>query len=168
MLTLSNLLTSLMHSIPRNWMKEVKLAEEVHRKPRFFKALRRTFVWSFAYYGGWQFFLAVVLRYVFLLCPRIILICSVTLVLLSRVLQPYILGLLIWHFDLRATSTATEAYTYASAVVLISLFSAVIVHHSTLGLMEVGMRMRVACSSLMYRKVIEIIFYNFTYNKYYY
>lgn len=63
------------------------------------------------------------------------------------------LGLLIWHFDPRATSTANEAYIYASAVILIVLCGALITHHSMLGLMEVGMRVRVACSSLMYRKV---------------
>ncbi|KOC59210.1 Multidrug resistance-associated protein 4 [Habropoda laboriosa] len=120
--------------LERNWIKEVKSAEGAHRKPSFFNALRKTFAWSFAYYGGWQFFLAVVLR----------------------VLQPYVLGLLIWHFDPRAMSTATQAYTYASAVVLMSLCIALITHHSTLGLMEVGMRMRVACSSLMYRKILRL------------
>lgn len=46
----------------RNWIKEVKSAEGANRKPKFFNALRKTFMWSFAHYGGWQFFLAVVLR----------------------------------------------------------------------------------------------------------
>ncbi|CAK9794749.1 ATP-binding cassette sub-family C member 4 [Anthophora plagiata] len=120
--------------LERNWIRELKSAEEAYRKPSFFNALRKTFAWSFAYYGGWQFFLAVVLR----------------------VLQPYALGLLIWHFDPRAASTANEAYIYASAVVLMSLCIAFINHHSNLGLMEVGMRMRVACSSLMYRKILRL------------
>ncbi|KAG6794912.1 multidrug resistance-associated protein 4 [Apis mellifera caucasica] len=120
--------------LERNWIKEIKLAEETNKKPKFFNALKKTFAWSFAYYGGWQFFLAVILR----------------------VLQPYVLGFLIWHFDPRATSTATEAYIYASSVVLISLLGALINHHSMLGLMEVGMRMRVACSSLIYRKILRL------------
>ena len=120
--------------LERNWFKEIKAAEEDYRKPRFFTALRKTFAWSFAYYGGWQFFVAIVLR----------------------VLQPYVLGLLIWHFDPRSVSTATEAYIYASAVVLMTLCIAFITHHSNLGLMEVGMRVRVACSSLMYRKILRL------------
>ncbi|XP_031366804.1 multidrug resistance-associated protein 4-like isoform X3 [Apis dorsata] len=120
--------------LERNWIKEIKLAEETNKKPKFFNALKKTFAWSFAYYGGWQFFLAVILR----------------------VLQPYVLGFLIWYFDPRATSTATEAYIYASSVVLISLLGALINHHSMLGLMEVGMRMRVACSSLIYRKILRL------------
>ncbi|XP_050594410.1 ATP-binding cassette sub-family C member 4-like isoform X2 [Bombus affinis] len=120
--------------LERNWIKEVKSAEGANRKPKFFNALRKTFMWSFAHYGGWQFFLAVVLR----------------------VIQPYVLGLLIWHFDPRATSTANEAYIYASAVILIVLCGALITHHSMLGLMEVGMRVRIACSSLMYRKILRL------------
>lgn len=46
----------------RNWIKEIKLAEETNKKPKFFNALKKTFAWSFGYYGGWQFFLAVILR----------------------------------------------------------------------------------------------------------
>lgn len=73
------------------------------------------------------------------------------------------LGLLIWYFDPRATSTTTEAYIYASTVIFLILFAALVAHHSNLGLMEVGMRMRIACSSLMYRKVkqyyLEICIY---------
>ncbi|XP_076166864.1 ATP-binding cassette sub-family C member 4 [Ptiloglossa arizonensis] len=120
--------------LERNWIKEVKKAGESCRKPKFFNALRNTFAWSFSYYGGWQFFLSVILK----------------------VLQPYILGLLIWHFDPRATSTVKEAYSYASGVVILTLVSALIVHHSNLGLLEVGMRMRIACSSLMYRKILRL------------
>ncbi|XP_060825226.1 ATP-binding cassette subfamily C member 4-like isoform X2 [Bombus pascuorum] len=120
--------------LERNWIKEVKFAEGTNIKPKFFNALRKTFMWSFAYYGGWQFLLAVVLR----------------------VIQPYVLGLLIWHFDPRAISTANEAYIYASAVILIVLCGALVNHHSILGLMEVGMRVRIACSSLMYRKILRL------------
>lgn len=71
-----------------------------------------------------------------------------------RVLQPYTLGLLIWHFDPRATSSVTEAYMYATAVVVMIALTAIISHHIHLGQMEIGMRMRVACSSLVYKKVI--------------
>ncbi|XP_053975915.1 ATP-binding cassette sub-family C member 4-like [Hylaeus volcanicus] len=120
--------------LERNWFKEVKAANRSCRKPKFFRALRKTFSWSFSYYGGWQFFISVILK----------------------VFQPYILGLLIWHFDPRAVSTVTEAYIYASCVVLIALVSALITHHSNLGLMEIGMRMRIACSSVMYRKILRL------------
>jgi len=74
-------------------------------------------------------------------------------------MQPYILGLLIWHFDPRATSTPQEAYLYASGMIIIAIVSAFITHHSNLGLMEIGMRVRIASSSLMYRKVIQPNFF---------
>ncbi|XP_017889371.1 multidrug resistance-associated protein 4-like [Ceratina calcarata] len=120
--------------LEKNWLKEAKAAAEADRKPKFFKALRNTFAWKVAYYGGWQCFLAMVIR----------------------VVQPYVLGLLIWYFDPRSTFTTTEAYIYASAVVVTSLSSALTAHHASLGLMEVGMRMRIACSSLMYRKILRL------------
>lgn len=69
-------------------------------------------------------------------------------------MQPYILGLLIWHFDPRSKSTQAEAYLYASGVIIMVILIAFINHHSYLGLMEIGMRMRIASSSLMYRKVV--------------
>ncbi|XP_076758535.1 ATP-binding cassette subfamily C member 4 isoform X2 [Xylocopa sonorina] len=117
-----------------NWFAEIKAADGVKRKPRFLNALKKTFAWSFAYYGGWQFFLAIAIR----------------------VLQPFVLGLLIWHFDPRALSSNAEAYIYASVVILLSIMGALVLHHSNLGLMAVGMRMRVACSSLIYRKILRL------------
>ncbi|XP_076240264.1 ATP-binding cassette sub-family C member 4 [Calliopsis andreniformis] len=125
---------TLADKLERNWFKEIKTATENFRKPKFFNALKKTFMWSFMYYGGWQFFVAVVVK----------------------VLQPYALGLLIWHFDPRAISTITEAYIYASSVVVLIALNALIVHHSNFGLMVLGMRMRIACSSLMYRKILRL------------
>ncbi|KMQ89959.1 multidrug resistance-associated protein 4-like protein [Lasius niger] len=89
-------------------------------------------MWSFFYYGGWVLFMSTVLR----------------------VMQPYILGLLIWHFDPRATSTQEEAYLYASGVIIVGIVTMLIFHHSNIGLMEIGMRVRIASSSLMYRKIL--------------
>ncbi|KAG7200525.1 hypothetical protein KM043_001089 [Ampulex compressa] len=120
--------------LDRNWSKELRRAKEAGRKPSLYNALRNTFIWSFAFYGGWTFFYSVVLR----------------------VLQPFILGYLIWHFDPRATSTAAQAYLYASGVVVVALLTAFVNHHSFLGQMEIGMRMRIASSSLVYRKILRL------------
>lgn len=72
-----------------------------------------------------------------------------------RIAETYIFGLLIWHFDPRAISTQEKAYLYASSMILLIILSVIISHHSNLGLMEIGMRVRIASSSLMYRKVFE-------------
>ncbi|XP_072767862.1 ATP-binding cassette sub-family C member 4 isoform X2 [Anoplolepis gracilipes] len=114
------------------WKNEICTAEKSGRKPKFITALRQTFIWSFFYYGGWVLVMSTVLR----------------------VMQPYLVGLFIWHFDPRATSTKDEAYLYAFGVIILGIMIMLINHHSYVGLMEVGMRMRIASSSLMYKKIL--------------
>lgn len=70
-----------------------------------------------------------------------------------RVLQAYTLGLYIWQFDPRARPSPFKLHVYASGVVIIAILNIIIVHLVNLGQMDIGMRMRVACSSLLYRKV---------------
>lgn len=70
-----------------------------------------------------------------------------------RGLQPYVLGLLIRHFDPRANSSNEQAYTYAIALVAMIIFQAMIGHHSVVGRKQVGLRISVAYSALIYRKV---------------
>ncbi|XP_011647242.1 multidrug resistance-associated protein 4-like isoform X2 [Pogonomyrmex barbatus] len=122
------------NKLEENWKNEIHAAKKDSRKPKFFIALKKTFIWSFVHYGGWILFLSCILR----------------------VVQTYILGLLIWHFDPRATSTEMEAYLYASAMIFLGILVILITHHSTLGLMEIGMRVRIACSSLIYRKILRL------------
>ncbi|KAL6423801.1 hypothetical protein ACFW04_010336 [Cataglyphis niger] len=122
------------NSLEQHWKNEICTAEKNGRKPKFFTALRQTFIWSFLYYGGWILFMTTVLR----------------------VLQPYLLGLLIWHFDPRAISTQEEAYFYATGVIIIGIMTMLINHHSYVGLTEIGMRVRIASSSLMYRKILRL------------
>lgn len=73
----------------------------------------------------------------------------------DRVVQPLTLGILIHHFDPRSTTTTSDAYLLASGVIVMAILQAIITHHSNLGQMEIGMRLRIACSSLIYRKVCQ-------------
>ncbi|XP_018402741.1 PREDICTED: multidrug resistance-associated protein 4-like [Cyphomyrmex costatus] len=122
------------NKLEENWKNEVHAAKEDSRKPKFFTALKKTFIWSFFYYGGWILMLTVVVR----------------------TMQIYILGLFIWHFDPRAASTQEEAYLYASGMIILTIMVVMITHHSNLGLMEIGMRVRIASSSLIYRKILRL------------
>ena len=72
-----------------------------------------------------------------------------------RGLLPYILGLLIWHFDPRSTSTIAQGYIYASLFIIMIILQAIVGHHSVVGRKVVGMKMGVALSSAIYRKVIN-------------
>ncbi|KYQ47297.1 Multidrug resistance-associated protein 4 [Trachymyrmex zeteki] len=122
------------NKLEENWKNEMHAAKKDGRKPKFFAALKKTFIWSFFYYGGWVLVLAVVVR----------------------TTQIYILGLFIWHFDPRAASTQEEAYLYASGIIILGIMVVMISHHSNMGLMEIGMRVRIASSSLIYRKILRL------------
>lgn len=67
--------------------------------------------------------------------------------------MPHVLGLLIFHFDPRADSSAEQAYFYAAVLVVMIVLQAVVGHHSVIGRKEVGLRISVAYSALIYRKV---------------
>lgn len=56
-----------------------------------------------------------------------------------------------------------DALMYAGGVVLCSAFSVFIMHPYMLGIMHIGMKMRVACCSLIYRKVgfINLQYFSF-------
>ncbi|XP_012537913.1 multidrug resistance-associated protein 4 isoform X2 [Monomorium pharaonis] len=122
------------NKLEENWKNEVHHAKKDDRKPKFFTALKKTFIWSFFYYGGWILMLSCIVR----------------------VAQIYVLGLLIWHFDPRAISTQEKAYLYASSIIFLGILSIMLSHHSNLGLLEIGMRVRIASSSLMYRKILRL------------
>ncbi|XP_063981696.1 ATP-binding cassette subfamily C member 4-like [Diachasmimorpha longicaudata] len=121
------------NTLEANWNDEIAAARQAGRKPKFLNAIRKTFMWSYMYYGGLLLFNSIV-----------------------SVLQPYVLGLLISFFPRDSTITTNEAYIYASLVVIISAITAVIDHHSNLGQMEIGMRLRIASSSLIYRKILKL------------
>ncbi|XP_015127764.1 multidrug resistance-associated protein 4 [Diachasma alloeum] len=121
------------NTLEANWNEEVAAACRAGRKPKFFTAIRKTFLWSYMYYGGLLFFSSIL-----------------------SVLQPYVLGLLTSFFARDSTITIQEAYTYASLVVIMSAIVALIDHHSNLGQLEMGMRLRIASSSLIYRKILKL------------
>ncbi|XP_011311078.1 multidrug resistance-associated protein 4 [Fopius arisanus] len=119
--------------LEKNWTMEIAAARRTGRKPRLFTAIRKTFMLSHIYYGGLLFSHS-------MMC----------------VLLPYVLGLLISYFAHDSTITTGEAYGYASLVVIISILMALIDHHSNMGQMEIGMRLRIASSSLIYRKILKL------------
>ncbi|XP_058803038.1 ATP-binding cassette sub-family C member 4 isoform X2 [Phymastichus coffea] len=120
--------------LEKHWKREVENALKTNRKPRLLNAIKKTFGWSYSHYAGHILFLSVVVR----------------------VVQPLTLGILIYHFDPCATTTTSDAYLLATGVVVMTLLQAIFNHHSNLGQLEVGMRLRIACSSLVYRKLTQL------------
>ncbi|XP_063985040.1 ATP-binding cassette sub-family C member 4-like [Diachasmimorpha longicaudata] len=121
------------NTLEKNWNRELAAARQSGRKPKLLRAIIKTFMLSHMYYGALVFLYAAV--------------C---------LLQPYSLGLLINYFTPDSTVTVEEAYAYASLVIITSLITALSFHHSNKGQEEMGMRLRIASSSLVYRKILKL------------
>lgn len=70
-----------------------------------------------------------------------------------RTIQPILLGGLIHFFSPNSVMELWEGYLYAMGVGLCSLVPAACFHVYTLRMARTGMWMRIAISSLVYRKV---------------
>ena len=70
-------------------------------------------------------------------------------------IQPLLLGGLIRYFTPNTSMTKTESYMYALGVSLCAIMLAVSHHPYFFGVQRIGMKMRIACCSLLYRKVSD-------------
>ncbi|XP_049301233.1 uncharacterized protein LOC125774907 [Anopheles funestus] len=77
--------------------------------------------------------------------------------LLARILQPQCLGGLVSYFAPgQQDISKDEAYYYATGIILCSLVPVAIFHHFILYIFQIGMKIRVACCSLLYKKALRI------------
>lgn len=75
----------------------------------------------------------------------------------SRVLIPLSIGRLVSYFGgSKHEISETEAYLQALAIVLCLLLDAFLSHPSMMGFMHITMKMRISCSSLLYRKTLRL------------
>ncbi|KAK1124889.1 hypothetical protein K0M31_006239 [Melipona bicolor] len=76
------------------------------------------------------------------------------------IFNPLILSWIIGYFkiDDEAAETATEneVLSYVCYLILCLIFSVFILHHGDLWSQEMGMKIRVACCSLIYRKILRL------------
>ncbi|XP_076270121.1 ATP-binding cassette subfamily C member 4-like isoform X2 [Rhynchophorus ferrugineus] len=120
------------YDLESNWDKEVQRAKG--SKPSLLRALFKTFFWSYMIYG-----LLIFIQYVPLRSP-----------------QPVVLAQLIRGFSDPNLSDTTALYISASVLIAISIVTIFLNHHSMYGLSIIGMRVRVAISSLIYRKIMKL------------
>ncbi|XP_033124996.1 multidrug resistance-associated protein 4-like [Anneissia japonica] len=74
----------------------------------------------------------------------------------SRTIQPLFVSYLVMYFTMDSDITTQEAYVYATVIVLFSIV-AVTAHHPFFFYSSLlGMRIRVACSGLIYRKALRL------------
>nr|CAD7200060.1 unnamed protein product [Timema douglasi] len=83
---------------------------------------------------------------------------ALTLVLTCglRITTPIFLASLIAYFNPESTYTKSDAYMYAAALITCSLTTALCAHNTSFGNQVVGMKIRVACCSLVYRKTLRL------------
>ncbi|XP_049950536.1 ATP-binding cassette sub-family C member 4-like isoform X1 [Schistocerca serialis cubense] len=120
--------------LQKSWDKEVMRSKQKGTKPSFGRAIVRTFGLRYFMYGVIHLFDQLVLR----------------------VAQPILLGLTIQYFNPDSNITEQEAYIYGSLMVLINFLKLFWHHHHTMLTTYVGMRIRVACCALIYRKILRI------------
>ena len=65
-------------------------------------------------------------------------------------------GWMIEYFTPNSTVTLSEAYLYGSGVVLMAAVYTFTHHPYFFGVMYTGMKVRIACSSILYRKALKL------------
>ncbi|KAF5283714.1 hypothetical protein FQR65_LT13749 [Abscondita terminalis] len=117
------------------WRAEEKRATKLQKQPSMKRVLIKLFGLQFILHG---------------------LICCV-LEFGVRMTQPLLLGKLISYYTPNESNiTKAEAYGYAGGVIGCSLLSVLIVNPYQINVLHIGMKIRVACCSLIYRKCLRL------------
>uniref|UniRef100_A0A6P7FQ01 Multidrug resistance-associated protein 4-like n=1 Tax=Diabrotica virgifera virgifera TaxID=50390 RepID=A0A6P7FQ01_DIAVI len=121
--------------LERHWKNEILKSRIKKTSPSLLKAIVKAFYFEFLLYGIAWFVLNVLLR------------CS----------QPIILFHFIALFSgENREENQGDMYIYGGLLILVSVLSIFFMHHLQIGLASIGMRVRVACSSLVYRKITKL------------
>ncbi|XP_060559052.1 ATP-binding cassette sub-family C member 4-like [Ruditapes philippinarum] len=120
--------------LERIWSEQVKNCKQTKAKPKLYKSLISTFGKSFVLYG-------------FLLCFEEAVV----------ILQPLLLSGLIRYFTKDAPFVSEiEGYMYTGGIGLCALILAFTHHIYYLGVQTIGVKMKIACSSLIYRQTLRL------------
>ncbi|OAD54195.1 hypothetical protein WN48_08258 [Eufriesea mexicana] len=122
--------------IVKNWENEVKRCEKKkdNSKPNLFRVLYKCFGKIVMNTGLGLFFLEFVIR----------------------IMQPFLLAKLLRYFSGSRKDWTNDIYYYAAAFCFLPLLDAMILHWALQNLMHVGMKVRVACCTLIYRKILRL------------
>ncbi|XP_063224305.1 ATP-binding cassette sub-family C member 4-like [Bacillus rossius redtenbacheri] len=113
-----------------SWKTEIN----TKRSPSLQRAIGKIFLWKFLLYS----------------------LPLVVLDLVLRVAQPLLMGKLIRYFEPGSNGSLEEAYLNAFGILACSTFSVFMVEISFMALTHMGMKIRIAASSLIYRKALRL------------
>ncbi|XP_060519081.1 ATP-binding cassette sub-family C member 4-like isoform X2 [Cylas formicarius] len=71
-------------------------------------------------------------------------------------LQPIVLAEYIKYFDNTSSRSAQEGWLLGSGVIGLAFINVIVWHFTLLEMSRIGMRVRIACSSLIYRKLLRL------------
>lgn len=120
------------NKLENQWERQLKKSKG--KKPSLLKAIAFAFSWEYFFLG----------------------VCHLINDLGIRLVQPMLLGMLLEYFKPGSTTEKEDAYLYAGGIVLLTMFSMLMFNHFTVGAFHVGMRVRAACCSLIYRKSLRL------------
>ncbi|KAI5634802.1 ABC transporter domain-containing protein [Phthorimaea operculella] len=115
------------------WLLEEAAAKAAGRKPSYTKVLIRTFGWDFIPAGMVQFI-------------------SIAL----RTISPLLFAQLLSYWSVDSTIDRATAAYYGLGMILCNWFAAFFAHHGNLLAQQFGMKLRVASSTLMFRKIMRL------------
>ncbi|CAG9575807.1 unnamed protein product [Danaus chrysippus] len=119
--------------LERKWLEEEAKAKASGRQASFAKVLFKTFFWSYIPGGIMQ------LLYVGL-----------------RTGTPLLFAELLNYWSVNSTMTQDRAAIFAGSMVLANLASAFFNHHGNFYCQQFGMKLRIATSTLMFRKIMRM------------
>ncbi|XP_066260610.1 ATP-binding cassette sub-family C member 4-like [Euwallacea similis] len=151
--------SNLGETLARNWTTEIQNAAKNKRTPNFGKVIIKTFRWDIVFYGILLFVMEIGVR----------------------MQQPIYIGLFIRYFNAKniksnepqypptflmraihyfskdqSRISKPEAFFFAACIMICSFVSMGIFHPCIMAALHVGMQIRIACCSLIYRKALRI------------
>nr|CAI5864657.1 unnamed protein product [Callosobruchus analis] len=143
------------NKMERYWKAEEERACRKNTQPSLQRVLIKAFGWEFLFYGIVIFF-SESIRFV-VMPYKLTVLMSYLYLSRHRIAQPIVLGQLIYFYTPgQQDITQEQAYYYAAGVVLCSLLNILIIHPYMMGMLHLGMKLRVACCSLIYRKALKL------------
>nr|QLH55672.1 mutant ABCC2_R1 protein [Plutella xylostella] len=124
---------SLGDKFERYWLEELGLATQRGVAPSLWRALRRAFWLSYM--------------------PGALLLLGNAI---PRTIQPLLFTRLLSYWSADSTMTRLEAGYWAMGMLLCNFLAMVCHHHNTLFVGRFGMKVRIACCSLLYRKLLRL------------
>lgn len=131
----SERLTNLLEA---NWNKQLDISQAKNTKPSLYKAIQNTFFWKYMFQGMILFFYYSILRPV------------------QPVLLAVFIGLFSENNEVEEETRLHNMFLYGGLIVLTSFILLFFNHHTNLLLAETGMQIRIACCSLLYRKLLRL------------